>query len=227
MSINNLRLALFDTATPEYSLNNLAGSSTPSCPVYASKMKSVAKTFAADDSFEPSSIPLNECVELDMVYFIIGLTRSKDFASQLQFIEGNAYRATSWMVTDTVNQYFKKPKYDLWVPFFERMIARDDVFSRRFAYLTALKFYKTKECFDLVSKHLLKDDRYYVMMMEAWLLASFAIYFPDEIYALLESDKLTVACKRKTVSKMNDSYRIRKEYKERAKALRLKWKDNS
>lgn len=227
MSIEDLRLALFDTATPMYGPNSLAGSPTPSCPVYASKMKSVAKSFAAEQSFDLSAIPLNECVELDMVYFIIGLTRSKDFAAQLSFIEDNAHRATSWMVTDTVNQYFKKPKFETWVPFFEKMIAKEDVYSRRFAYLTALKFYKARECFELVSKHLLKDDRYYVMMMEAWLLASFAIYFPDEVYALLQSDELTVACKRKAVSKMNDSFRIKEEDKERAKALRLKWNANS
>ena len=227
MSIIDLRYALFGTNTPTYTPSNLSGSITPSHEVYMAVLKKAIKDFTPVEKIALEEIPVNECIRLDLAFFGIGLNRCKDFKEHLAFIERNATRATSWMTTDFVNQFFKKPKFETWAPFFERMVKTEGEFSRRFAYGTALLFYKDRRCFDLVSKHLVKDERYYTMMMEAWLLASFAIYFPDEVYAILDSEQLTLPCRRKTVSKMCDSYRITQEHKDRAKALRLKWKAKS
>ena len=57
------------------------------------------------------------------------------------------------------------------------------------------------------------------MMAEAWLLATIAITFPDEIYQFLSSTK-DIALKRKTISKMCDSFRISQDTKEKFKQLR-------
>ena len=64
-----------------------------------------------------------------------------------------------------------------------------------------------------------KDDEYMVMMGEAWLLATVAIYYPNEVYEYLKDlDDLTL--KRKVISKMVDSFRIDETTKERFKGLR-------
>ena len=85
-------------------------------------------------------------------------------------------------------------------------------------YVVGLKLAKDKNILN-VTKYIKKDDEYMVMMGEAWLLATVAIYYPNEIYDyLLKCDDLTL--KRKVISKMVDSFRIDNATKERFKGLR-------
>ena len=86
------------------------------------------------------------------------------------------------------------------------------------AYVLGLKLAKDKKILG-ITKYIKKDDEYMVMMAEAWLLATVAIYYPNEIYEyLLKCDDITL--KRKTISKMVDSFRIDEATKERFKGLR-------
>ena len=63
------------------------------------------------------------------------------------------------------------------------------------------------------------NEEYMIMMAEAWLLATVAIKHSDFVYGLLKNMN-DEALKKKTISKMNESFRISKEDKERFKALR-------
>ena len=63
------------------------------------------------------------------------------------------------------------------------------------------------------------NEEYIVMMSEAWLLATIAISFPNDIYEFL-CDTNDNTLKRKTISKMVDSFRIDDETKEKFKKLR-------
>ena len=58
-----------------------------------------------------------------------------------------------------------------------------------------------------------------VMMAEAWLLATVAIKHSDFVYGLLK-DMDDETLKKKTISKINESFRISKEDKKRFKLLR-------
>ena len=58
-----------------------------------------------------------------------------------------------------------------------------------------------------------------VMMAEAWLLATVAIQYPNEIYDFLKETQ-DVTLKRKTISKINDSFRINEDIKNKFKELR-------
>ena len=58
-----------------------------------------------------------------------------------------------------------------------------------------------------------------VMMAEAWLLATVAIDFPDPIFNYLKNTN-DITLKRKTISKMCDSFRINEKQKQRFKSLR-------
>jgi len=98
------------------------------------------------------------------------------------------------------------------------MINSKYVYDRRFAYVFAIKFVKFPEI-PGVFRLIRQNEDYMVMMAEAWFLATAAIYFPDEVYAYLK-DLDDNVLKRKTISKMCESFRIREEDKERAKQLR-------
>ena len=68
-------------------------------------------------------------------------------------------------------------------------------------------------------KYIKPNEKYMVMMSEAWLMATIAISYPDEIYNYLaKCDDITL--KRKTISKISDSYRFDEDAKNRFKSLR-------
>ena len=58
-----------------------------------------------------------------------------------------------------------------------------------------------------------------VTMGQAWLLASMAICYPEEIYNYLNESK-NITLRKKTISKIVDSFRISDEYKIKFKGLR-------
>jgi hypothetical protein len=57
-------------------------------------------------------------------------------------------------------------------------------------------------------------------MGEAWLLATLAIEDYPNVKKLLLSDKINDQLRKKTISKMRDSYRISPEIKEEVKEIR-------
>ena len=64
-----------------------------------------------------------------------------------------------------------------------------------------------------------ENEDYMVMMAEAWLLATIAIIYPNEVLAYL--DKINDKTLRlKTISKINESFRISDELKFQFKSLR-------
>ena len=86
------------------------------------------------------------------------------------------------------------------------------------AYILALKQYRDKRILDVLS-YIKTNEEYMVMMAEAWLLSVIALSFEDEIFEYL-SNSNDITLKRKTISKICDSFRFTNESKERFKMLR-------
>ena len=81
-----------------------------------------------------------------------------------------------------------------------------------------LRHYESPEI-ERIVPYIRYNEEYMIMMAEAWLLATIAIKHSDFVYGLLK-DMDDEVLKKKTISKMVESYRISKEDKERFKALR-------
>jgi 3-methyladenine DNA glycosylase AlkD len=81
-----------------------------------------------------------------------------------------------------------------------------------------LKLYKEKDILKILSL-LNANEEYMVMMAEAWLLATIAITYPEEVYDFLKETK-DVVLKRKTISKISDSFRFDEKTKNKFKNLR-------
>ena len=70
------------------------------------------------------------------------------------------------------------------------------------------------------------DDAYYVQMAQAWLIAELAVFFPQRIWAWMNTDNTLRYCiNGKAIQKICDSYRVGDADKERFKALRPKLKE--
>lgn len=180
-------------------------------------LRQIVKEHVKDEELVLDDFKTGKYLEIDFIYFGLGLSRIKNIDEQLEFLKQNIKKAKSWAITDTASTFLKKLTFDKYWSFFLLLVKSPFTYDRRMAYVLGLKLAKDKKILD-VTKYIKKDDEY-MMMAEAWLLATVAIYYPDEIYEyLLKCDDITL--KRKTISKMVDSFRINNETKERFKGLR-------
>lgn len=181
-------------------------------------LRALIKDHKNDEELKLEDFKLGKYLEVDFVYFGLALSRAKTIEEQLNFIENNIKNGKSWVLTDCSQTYIKKCDFETFYNFFQKMCKSKFTYDRRFAYVFALKFTKNPEILGVFHQISLNEE-YMVMMAEAWFLATVAIMFPNDVYAYLKgiNDK---TLRRKTISKMCDSYRISNEVKTKFKGLR-------
>ena len=181
-------------------------------------LRQIVKEHVKDIEMRLDDFKMGKYLEIDFIYFGLGLSRCKSIDEQLDFLKQNIKNAKSWAITDTASTFLKKLTFDKYWSFFLSLVKSPFTYDRRMAYVVGLKLAKDKNILN-VTKYIKKDDEYMVMMAEAWLLATTAIYYPNEIYEyLLKCEDITL--KRKVISKMVDSFRIDETTKKRFKGLR-------
>lgn len=181
-------------------------------------LRQIVKEHVKDEEMRLEDFKTGKYLEIDFIYFGLALSRCKNIDEQLEFLKQNIKKAKSWAITDTAATYLKKLTFDKYWSFFLKLVKSPFIYDRRMAFIVGLKLAKDKNILK-VTEYIQKDEEYMVMMGEAWLLATVAIYYPNEVYDyLLKCDDLTL--KRKVISKMVDSFRIDEATKERFKGLR-------
>ena len=181
-------------------------------------LRQIVKEHVKDEEMRLEDFKTGKYLEIDFIYFGLALSRCKNIDEQLEFLKQNIKKAKSWAITDTAATYLKKLTFDKYWSFFLKLVKSPFIYDRRMAFVVGLKLAKDKNILK-VTEYTQKDEEYMVMMGEAWLFATVAIYYPNEVYDyLLKCDDLTL--KRKVISKMVDSFRIDEATKERFKGLR-------
>ena len=181
-------------------------------------LRQIIKEHVNDNELKLDDFKLGKYLEVDFIYFGLALSRLKSIDEQLDFLKNNIKKAKSWAITDTLSTYLKKCSFDKYWNLFMSLFNTKYTYERRLAFVLGLKYYKDKEILKILP-YIRTNEEYMVMMAEAWLLATLAITYQDEIfYFLKECDDLTL--KRKTISKICDSYRFTDDDKNRFKALR-------
>lgn len=181
-------------------------------------LRDFIKEHKNDEELKLEDFKLGEYLEIDFIYFGLGICRLKTNKDKLDFLLENIKYAKSWAITDTASTYFKKLEFEEYYKFFLKTYNCKFTYERRMAYVLGLKLYKDKQILKILSLDQTNEE-YMVMMAEAWLLATIAIAFPDEIYEFLLKTNDGIL-KRKTISKICDSFRISEETKNRFKELR-------
>ena len=199
---------------------NLSNSEDITIGVKNPVLRELIKEHYKDKELRLEDFECSKYLEVDFIYFGIGLKRCKTIEEQLEFLDKNIKYAQSWAVTDTINHSLKKCSFDLFWNFFLSHYNNEHIYTRRFSYIFGLMFYKDEKILQIFD-YLHDFDEYMVMMAEAWLLATIAIVYPKQVFDLLKTltdQKL----KLKTISKICDSFRFTEEQKEYFKSLRLK-----
>lgn len=220
MTYKELEKHLFEISDKKFAdfSKSLSNSEYISIGVKNPVLRHIVKEHAKDEDLRLDNFDLGKYLEVDFIYFGLALTRAKTINEQLNFLRDNIKKAKSWAITDCVQTYLKKSDFGAFLNFFKDLHDSSFVYERRFCYVFGLKHWKNSrilEIFPLIQT----NEEHMVMMAEAWLLATIAIQYPDQVFEYLEHlDDLVL--KRKTISKMCDSFRISDEQKVRFKKLR-------
>lgn len=136
----------------------------------------------------------------------------------------------SWAVCDIfcadLKEVKKNPKcyYDI----FSEYTKSNSEYQIRFFYVLALNYFITDELLDSLLNNIKQQNYvgFYDKMAVAWLLSVAYVKYSKEIERFLFNEKLDDFIFKKTISKINDSYRVDKEAKARLKTLASNHKIN-
>lgn len=213
----SLLLSQKDPKFAEFS-QSLSNSDYISIGVKNPVLRQIIKDHLKDEELLLEDFELGKYLEVDFIYFGLAVSRLKTNKEKLDFLKKKIHLAKSWGITDSAATYFKKLSFEDFWDFFIEMYQSKYIYDRRMAYVLGLKFYQDERIIEVL-KHINKNEEYIVMMAEAWLFATVAIKYPDEIYNFLKKlDDLTL--KRKTISKISDSFRFNEQTKNKFKELR-------
>lgn len=220
MTYQELEKQLFIIADKKFAdfSKSLSSSDYISIGVKNPVLRQIIKEHKNDLELKPDDFELGRYLEVDFIYFGLSLSRMNNVDEQLKFIRNKIHLAKSWAITDCVTTFLKKFSFEKYWSLFTYLNNSSYVYDRRMGYVLGLKFYKDKHILDVLN-HIKLNDEYMVMMGEAWLLATAAITYPDEIFDYLKQCG-DVTLKRKTISKICDSYRFDEIAKNKFKSLR-------
>ena len=169
-------------------------------------LRKLVKAHYHDETLPLNDFELGKYLEVDFSYFAIGLLRCKTAAEQLTFLRKNLCYAKSWMITDMITSFLRSVSFEDFWSYFLDTHTDEHVYTRRFAYVFALKFYREQRILNVLP-YIKSNEDYMVSMGQAWLLATIAICYPKVVYDFL-SNSADINLKKKTISKIKDSYRI-------------------
>ena len=140
----------------------------------------------------------------------------------VKFIE----KVDNWGICDSFCSNMKiinKKIGKYWI-YFTSMIDLEKEFQTRISIVMIMNYYLCDNYIDRVLKIVsnINSDKYYINMAISWLLSVAIIKYPDRIMKLLESKKLNKFVQNKTISKIQDSYRVDKNLKELVKKYKIK-----
>ena len=220
MTYQELEKHLFDIRDEKFSSfsKSLSNSDYISIGVKNPVLRQIIKDHKLDKELNPNDFILGKYLEVDFIYFGLSLSRLNTIESQLSFLLDKIKLAKSWAITDCVTTYLKRFSFEQYYEFFLKTYNSKHTYERRIAYVLGLKQYRSPLILKILP--LIKEnEEYMVMMAEAWLLSVIAIEHESEVFEYLFNSK-DLTLKRKTISKICDSYRFSVKSKEKFKSLR-------
>jgi 3-methyladenine DNA glycosylase AlkD len=156
--------------------------------------------------------------------FVIASIKDKDLF--LQELEKFIPLVDNWAICDSFCNSLKNIKQDekFYFNYFSKYLKSKEEFRVRVGLVVLINYYVKLEyldkIFNLISK--IKLDTYYVNMAVSWLLCECFIKYRDKTLPYLLKNNLNSFTFNKTISKINDSYRVSDADKLYLKSLKRK-----
>lgn len=164
--------------------------------------------------------------EYHRTYFQVSLAEKKGIEEKFAFIEENFDKLQDWWHVDQLSQFVDKElTFDFGYEKAKVYVQSELPFARRWGYVLFMPSLVKEACVAEKIFPLFKDDdEYYVQMAEAWLISYLGIYEPEKTLAYLEGCPLKYNIAGKGIQKICDSFRVSRDWKERFKEVRKKYK---
>lgn len=149
------------------------------------------------------------------------ISNMSDLKVYTKYIKNYTKKMDSWSFTDMISNSSKILE-NTTIEYSFKFLKSSHEFTKRFGYVIILDHYLKKEnlsvIFDLIKKE--TTHAYYVDMAISWLLCELYVKFTSDTYEFIKSTKLSDFIVRKATSKVNDSFRVSKEDKDKLKKLK-------
>lgn len=134
-------------------------------------------------------------------------------------------KITNWSICDSSASTFKliKKEQNHFYPIVLKMLRSNQEFQIRFGIILLMDYYLIPNYLEEVISEVINihSDYYYVKMAIAWLLCECYIKYPLKIDDFINSKYLDAFTLNKTISKINDSFRVNEKQKKMLKKRRV------
>ena len=186
-------------------------------------LKSIAKEISKTDYKKFISLSNNSNIfEIVLIQSLL-IASIKDYDEFEKSVIYFAPKIDSWAICDTLassSKIINKNKERSYT-LAKNLIDNEKKFTKRLGYIILLDYFVSDEyltdIFKLIKNE--KSEEYYVLMGIAWLLSVCYVKYESNTYAFLKNTKLNDFVLKKTISKINDSFRVSKESKLKVKDL--------
>lgn len=191
------------------------------------KMREISKRIA----LEIKDDEIESFIKSDSLYYeekmikgmVIGYLK-KDKSFILKLLKGFVKKIDNWGICDSFCATLKimKKENDYFYPFLEECLSSNDEFVIRFAIVSLLNHYVNDRYIDRIIEIIKRNypDYYYINMAIAWLICDCYIKYPNKTKVLFDGS-LNKFINNKAISKIHDSFRVKKEEKEELKKYRI------
>ncbi|MFA6830323.1 MAG: DNA alkylation repair protein [Bacilli bacterium] len=168
-----------------------------------------------------STIPLDSTFDENFLFFSIGLLQNSTLEKQTDFILKYQDYLKTWAITDSISQLFRIKDFQTDLTLLNKLKS-GSLFAQRLSYVLILRYLRLKKSpLDNIISFLEDSPSREVYYALAWVLAEFCIKYPEAFVSLYQKERYSLATRRITVSKINDSRRVTAEGKKKAKKLIL------
>lgn len=223
---NEFIISLFNIKDEKYKLfsQKLVMNSKEMIGVNIPKLRIIAKKIAITDLESFLSYYQGKYFEETLVY---GLTLGylKDKNQLKKYLIVYSKEITDWSLCDTpaTNMKLINKNQKEFFPYIKKLLLSKKEFQIRFGLILLLSQYMSNDYIDFILDTCinLKSDSYYVNMALSWLLCECYIKYKDKTDLFISSKYLNKFVLNKTISKINDSYRVSSDDKEILKKRRI------
>ena len=183
-------------------------------------LRKIAKQVANNDDWQAYlSAPARYFEEVMWQGMVIGQLKLP-IEKSLELVRNFIPKITNWSICDTFCSDLKcakkypKPTWD----FLQSYVCSKQEFDARFALVMMLKYFINDEYIHLIFENLprTKNNQYYSKMALAWLLSMCYAKFPDDTEQFILNSNIDSQTLAKTIQKIQDSYQISAENKQKA-----------
>lgn len=216
--------AMTDSTLLPYQNAVITDTHYPMLGVRVGKLRQLARQIARED-WQSLTVPDSfETYEQVLVTGLVIACARVPFDSKTDALRMLLPHLDSWAMTDTIAPTLKPRKQELEQvrAFALECLAGQEEYTVRFGVIMLMDYFLTPEETAWTAERLtaIRDERYYVRMAVAWCLTEMAVHDPQRVLQILREGKLDPFTHRKTIRKMQESFRISPQVQQQAKLLK-------